>query len=289
MCNVLEIKNIVKNFGNKNILNNISFNIKKGDIIGLVGLNGAGKSTLISIILGILTSDSGKVIFNKENNFALSKGVMLQEVSMPENIKVVELIKMVLRFSSKKKDLNEILEISNLYSEKDYYCNKLSGGKQRALQFCLAIANDPDILFLDEPTVGMDFEAKIKFWKYINSIAQNKTIILTSHDISEIEKISNRILILNNGQISFDGNIDKLNKLNKFSKCIYISKNNLLIKLLNNNKIFEVNEYHLEDNNILIYSKNISKCIESLINNGISLEDIEIKSLGLETFLKENL
>ncbi|MGL4992147.1 MAG: ABC transporter ATP-binding protein [Sarcina sp.] len=289
MCNILEVKNIVKSFGDKKILNNISFEIKKGEIVGLVGLNGAGKSTLISIILGLLSSDSGKVLFNEINKNILSRGVMLQEVSMPENIKVVELIKMILKFSKKKMDLNELLQISNLYTEKNFYCNKLSGGKQRALQFCLAIANDPDILFLDEPTVGMDFEAKNKFWEYIKKIAQNKTIILTSHNINEIENFSNRILVLNNSQIIFDGDMIGLNKLNKFSKCIYISKSTSLIELLKNDELLEVNEFTLTDNNILIYSNNISKCIESLISKGILLENIEIKNLGLETFLKEKL
>ena len=112
MDNIIEIKNINKTFNATKVLNNITFSVKKGEIIGLVGLNGAGKSTLISIILNIIKPDYGEIIFNKELSTTI--GVMLQEISMPENIKVKELVQMILKFSHPKMNLDELLKISNL-------------------------------------------------------------------------------------------------------------------------------------------------------------------------------
>ena len=287
MDNIIEIKNINKTFNATKVLNNITFSVKKGEIIGLVGLNGAGKSTLISIILNIIKPDYGEIIFNKELSTTI--GVMLQEISMPENIKVKELVQMILKFSHPKMNLDELLKISNLTLQSNCYCSKLSGGKQRALQFCLAIANHPDILFVDAPTVGMDFEAKNKFWEYIFNIAKDKTIILTSHDIEEIESISNRILILDKGSIKLDTSTNKLKQSLKYSKYISVSFNELIYNLLKNNKISNVEKYSIEHEILLIYSNNISKTITDLLNNKISIDDIEIKNAGLEIFLKEHL
>lgn len=219
--NVFEISNITKSFKNKQILKGVDLVVNKGDIIGLLGLNGEGKSTLIKIILGILSQDSGEV----KRNFEIKSdvGVMLQEISMPEKMKVYEWLDMVKRFSTNSKSVESVLDSVNLRTVKNKYCDSLSGGQQRRVQFATAIINNPKVLILDEPTVGMDVVSKKAFWETLNTFSFSKdlTIILISHDMEEVSEFCNRVLILSKGLLVSDSKItdvqDKIEKRSSYS------------------------------------------------------------------------
>ncbi|CAD0139556.1 ABC transporter ATP-binding protein [Streptococcus thermophilus] len=221
MNNVFEISNITKSFKNKQILKGVDLVVNKGDIIGLLGLNGEGKSTLIKIILGILSQDSGEV----KRNFEIKSdvGVMLQEISMPEKMKVYEWLDMVKRFSTNSKSVESVLDSVNLRTVKNKYCDSLSGGQQRRVQFATAIINNPKVLILDEPTVGMDVVSKKAFWETLNTFSFSKdlTIILISHDMEEVSKFCNRVLILSKGLLVSDSKMtnvqDKIEKRSSYS------------------------------------------------------------------------
>lgn len=219
--NVFEISNITKSFKNKQILKGVDLVVNKGDIIGLLGLNGEGKSTLIKIILGILSQDSGEV----KRNFEIKSdvGVMLQEISMPEKMKVYEWLDMVKRFSTNSKSVKSVLDSVNLRTVKNKYCDSLSGGQQRRVQFATAIINNPKILILDEPTVGMDVVSKKAFWETLNTFSFSKdlTIILISHDMEEVSEFCNRVLILSKGLLVSDSKMtnvqDRIEKRSSYS------------------------------------------------------------------------
>ena len=219
--NVFEISNITKSFKNKQILKGVDLVVNKGDIIGLLGLNGEGKSTLIKIILGILSQDSGEV----KRNFEIKSdvGVMLQEISMPEKMKVYEWLDMVKRFSTNSKSVESVLDSVNLRTVKNKYCDSLSGGQQRRVQFATAIINNPKVLILDEPTVGMDVVSKKAFWETLNtfSFSKDMTIILISHDMEEVSEFCNRVLILSKGLLVSDSKMtnvqDKIEKRSSYS------------------------------------------------------------------------
>ncbi|WP_373104401.1 ABC transporter ATP-binding protein [Streptococcus lutetiensis] len=221
MNNVFEISNITKSFKNKQILKGVDLVVNKGDIIGLLGLNGEGKSTLIKIILGILSQDSGEV----KRNFEIKSdvGVMLQEISMPEKMKVYEWLDMVKRFSTNSKSVESVLDSVNLRTVKNKYCDSLSGGQQRRVQFATAIINNPKVLILDEPTVGMDVVSKKAFWEMLNTFSFSKdlTIILISHDMEEVSEFCNRVLILSKGLLVSDSKMtnvqDKIEKRSSYS------------------------------------------------------------------------
>ncbi|MDG3181982.1 ABC transporter ATP-binding protein [Streptococcus suis] len=221
MNNVFEISNITKSFKNKQILKGVDLVVNKGDIIGLLGLNGEGKSTLIKIILGILSQDSGEV----KRNFDIKSdvGVMLQEISMPEKMKVYEWLDMVKRFSTNSKSVESVLDSVNLRTVKNKYCDSLSGGQQRRVQFATAIINNPKVLILDEPTVGMDVVSKKAFWETLNTFSFSKdlTIILISHDMEEVSEFCNRVLILSKGLLVSDSKMtnvqDKIEKRSSYS------------------------------------------------------------------------
>ena len=219
--NVFEISNITKSFKNKQILKGVDLVVNKGDIIGLLGLNGEGKSTLIKIILGILSQDSGEVKRNFESKSDV--GVMLQEISMPEKMKVYEWLDMVKRFSTNSKSVESVLDRVNLRTVKNKYCDSLSGGQQRRVQFATAIINNPKVLILDEPTVGMDVVSKKAFWETLNTFSFSKdlTIILISHDMEEVSEFCNRVLILSKGLLVSDSKMtnvqDKIEKRSSYS------------------------------------------------------------------------
>jgi len=219
--NVFEISNITKSFKNKQILKGVDLIVNRGDIIGLLGLNGEGKSTLIKIILGILSQDSGEV----KRNFEIKSdvGVMLQEISMPEKMKVYEWLDMVKCFSTNSKSVESVLDSVNLRTVSNKYCVSLSGGQQRRVQFATAIINNPKVLILDEPTVGMDVVSKKAFWETLNTFSFSKdlTIILISHDMEEVSEFCNRVLILSKGLLVSDSKMtdvqDRIEKNSSYS------------------------------------------------------------------------
>lgn len=219
--NVFEISNITKSFKNKQILKGVDLIVNRGDIIGLLGLNGEGKSTLIKIILGILSQDYGEV----KRNFDIKSdvGVMLQEISMPEKMKVYEWLDMVKCFSTNSKSVESVLDSVNLRTVRNKYCDSLSGGQQRRVQFATAIINNPKVLILDEPTVGMDVVSKKAFWETLNTFSFSKdlTIILISHDMEEVAEFCNRVPILSKGLLVSDSKMtdiqDRIEKNSSYS------------------------------------------------------------------------
>lgn len=219
--NVFEISNITKSFKNKQILKGVDLIVNRGDIIGLLGLNGEGKSILIKIILGILSQDYGEV----KRNFDIKSdvGVMLQEISMPEKMKVYEWLDMVKCFSTNSKSVESVLDSVNLRTVRNKYCDSLSGGQQRRVQFATAIINNPKVLILDEPTVGMDVVSKKAFWETLNTFSFSKdlTIILISHDMEEVAEFCNRVLILSKGLLVSDSKMtdiqDRIEKNSSYS------------------------------------------------------------------------
>ncbi|MDK7227044.1 ABC transporter ATP-binding protein [Lactobacillus iners] len=221
MNNVFEISNITKSFKNKQILKGVDLIVNRGDIIGLLGLNGEGKSTLIKIILGILSQDYGEV----KRNFDIKSdvGVMLQEISMPEKMKVYEWLDMVKCFSTNSESVESVLDSVNLRTVRNKYCDSLSGGQQRRVQFATAIINNPKVLILDEPTVGMDVVSKKAFWETLNTFSFSKdlTIILISHDMEEVAEFCNRVLILSKGLLVSDSKMtdiqDRIEKNSSYS------------------------------------------------------------------------
>ena len=165
MTTALEVKHINKKYKNKVVLNDINFSIQSGEIVALIGKNGAGKSTLINIITKLIQQDSGQSkIFEKEKFDRNLIGVMMQENISLDRITVKEIIKLTRTYYRNPMSYQAILDLSELQNYTNHPMDKLSGGQKRKLQFALTLAGNPDLIFLDEPTVGMDAESRTKFW-----------------------------------------------------------------------------------------------------------------------------
>ena len=204
---VIEIKNINKQINKKRILNNISFDIFEGDCVALIGPNGAGKTTLMNCLLGNKFVDSGSIKINNlqptNNKLKKSVNVLPQENVVPQKLKVKELIDFVKKLYKdhlSDEEIDNLLRFDNKL--KETFASKLSGGQRRLLSFVLSLIGKPSILFLDEPTAGMDTSTRIRFWETLKN--DGLTIIYSSHYIEEVEHTADRILVLNKGELIRD-------------------------------------------------------------------------------------
>ena len=207
---VIEIKNINKQINKKRILNNISFDVFEGDCVALIGPNGAGKTTLMNCLLGNKFVDSGSIKINNlqptNNKLKKSVNVLPQENVVPQKLKVKELIDFVKKLYKdhlSDEEIDNLLRFDNKL--KETFASKLSGGQRRLLSFVLSLIGKPSILFLDEPTAGMDTSTRIRFWEIVNMLKNDGlTIIYSSHYIEEVEHTADRILVLNKGELIRD-------------------------------------------------------------------------------------
>lgn len=212
--NVIEMKNVSKSYGGfwdkKTILDEINLSVKAGEFVNLQGNNGAGKSTLINLILGLQTPDKGKIkVFGfdpKNPQSRLLAGCMLQRGRVPDHLKVKELINLVRSYYTTSFSTEELLERSNLKHRRYNRANQLSGGEERSLYFALAIAGNPDLLILDEPTNDLSDTARAKFWQQVKDFnREGKTIIVITHQQSDQQEMIaqvTRVLKLEDGKIS---------------------------------------------------------------------------------------
>ncbi len=206
MINAIQVNNLKKSYGNHIVLNNVDFCVQKGEIFALLGVNGAGKTTTLECIEGLRKYDSGSIKITGKI------GIQLQSASLPGHIKAMEAVRLFAKWNNSMIDwtMLDALGINEL-AKKQYY--QLSTGQKRRLHLALALTRNPDILFLDEPTAGLDVEGRISLHEQIRQLkAGGKTILLASHDMAEVEDLCDRIAILNKGKIAFIGTIEQLNK-----------------------------------------------------------------------------
>lgn len=218
---MLQIKNLTKFYGKRAVLQDLNLNIKQGEIYGLLGANGAGKTTTINIICGLLNYDDGLVNINGENLSARSKyllGVAPQEnllypqLSCAENLSFFGKI-YGLKGTKLKSAINRCLQGVNLLDRKDNAVDTLSGGMQRRVNIAVALIHNPKLLILDEPTTGLDIEARYEIWQLITSLKEEgMTILLTTHLLDEAQKLCDRIGIIKNGEIIAEGILEELRK-----------------------------------------------------------------------------
>ena len=283
MTTALEVKNINKKYKNKVVLNDINFSIQSGEIVALIGKNGAGKSTLINIITKLIQQDSGQSkIFEKEKFDRNLIGVMMQENISLDRITVKEIIKLTRTYYRNPMSYQAILALSELQDYTNHPMDKLSGGQKRKLQFALTLAGNPDLIFLDEPTVGMDAESRTKFWERIDELKkQGKTFLITSHYLEELEKVANRFIFLHNQKIIFDGS---LTEMGKQLKRVQVAFNSELIEDIFNKlpavlRVSELNHHYT------LITSDVNSLITQLVPYLSAIDNLEIRQQNLDTLM----
>jgi ABC-2 type transport system ATP-binding protein len=209
MIPILEVRNLIKRYPTVNAVDGVSFSVPEGICFGLLGPNGAGKTTTIEVMEGILAATSGEVLYRGElqgSRFREEAGILFQKTSLQDFLTVRQTLTMFRSLYDRGLDVEEVIRLCALEKLAARDNRKLSGGQQQRLLLAIALVNDPAILFLDEPTTGLDPQARRNFWELIQSIkARNKTIILTTHYMDEAELLCDDIAIMDGGHIIAQG------------------------------------------------------------------------------------
>jgi len=296
--NVLSVKNLNKIYNSKNsnsvsALNNLNLDVKEGEIFGLIGPNGAGKTTFINILAGTVFKTSGIVNvwgFDLDNNprqVRASIGIVPQDVNLDPFFSPRKLLELQAGLYGVKKNsriTDTILKLVSLEKEADSYARSLSGGMKRRLLMAKALVHKPPIIFLDEPTAGVDIDLRKNLWQNVRSLnKQGVTIILTTHYLDEAEEMCDRIGILNNGDlVALDSTKNLLNRI-KTKKVTFTTNRQVYLKenAFESLKIIS----NLKNEICVTYEKSKVK-IEEIINlikkNGIEIQDISTDDGDLE-------
>lgn len=309
MENIIEVKNVSKEYKKLKAIDDLSFEVKKGEILGLLGPNGSGKSTTINCILSLLKFNNGSIkIFGKEmkpNAYDIKRkiGVVFQDVAVFNELTVYENVDYFCGLyikdkSTRKKYIDEAISLVGLEEFTKFYPKQLSGGLLRRLNIACGIAHKPEIIILDEPTVAVDPQSRNNILEGIEKLRKNgATIIYTTHYMEEVEIICDRVIILDKGKILASGTTDELKKLASIEEKITVEVNNLdekYIKEIKKGKnIAEVTytnnmllvTYKEGDNNLVSLMDYLKK--ESIKYNKIYSERPTLNDVFLELTGKE--
>ena len=284
MTAAVQLENASKSFGSVKALHNVSIKVEPGEVVAFLGPNGAGKTTAISLMLGLRSPTSGSArIFGQNPREPKNRsriGVMLQESGVPGLLKVRELIELFTKFYSNPLMVSKVLEMANLTEKKDAIASTLSGGQKQRLYFALAVCGNPDVLFLDEPSVALDVESRRSFWTEISGFAKTgKTVILTTHYLEEADALANRIIVINKGEIVAQGSPNQI-KARVGGKNISFKLEGNQSKLLEN--VQNIQRFNITGESVNLYTHQPEKVLQEIFARGLDISNLSVTGAGLE-------
>ncbi|MDP4145531.1 MAG: ABC transporter ATP-binding protein [Bacillota bacterium] len=304
MNNIVTVKNLEKTYNTKRAINGISFSVNKGEIVGLLGPNGAGKSTTISILGTILSPDKGEITIlghNLKRNVKPIKqgiGIVPQDLAIYEEISAEKNVRFFaslykLKGKQLEEKVKEALELVGLSDKKNDKPKTFSGGMKRRLNIACAIAHQPQLIIMDEPTVGIDPQSRNHILESIKILKKRgATIIYSTHYMEEVESICDRIIIMNEGKIIAEGTKDELNQKVNDEVTYKFHANNL--DNLNLKKFYEINGVKkaafFENTMEITVDKskdNLNEIIAEILAKGCKIETMSSKEASLETVFLE--
>lgn len=214
-ASLARLHGVRKAYRNITALDGVGFTIRHGEVLSVLGANGAGKSTSIAVLLGLIAADAGEaeVLGLPPGDMAARRriGVMLQSAGIPDSAKVAELLELTRSYYPQPRSVADCVAMAGLDGLMDRRYGRLSGGQQRRVQFALAICGDPELLFLDEPTTGLDIDARQRMWATIRELVAGGTgVLLTTHYLEEAEALADRVVVLDRGRVVADGAMDEV-------------------------------------------------------------------------------
>jgi ABC-2 type transport system ATP-binding protein len=280
---VATLDRVSKNYESIRALRDVNFHVRAGEVVALLGPNGAGKTTAVKLLLGLMPPTSGRVnVFggdptNPENR--MRTGAMLQVGRVPETLRVREHIDLFSTYYQRSLPLEEVLAAAGLEKLRDRQYSDLSGGQKQRVLFALSICGDPDLLFLDEPTAGLDVEARRMMWDEIRRLVdRGKTVLLTTHYLQEADALADRIAVLHRGEIIAEGTPAEI-KAQTGGKRIRCITSLSLGTLRQMRGVREVRE---DREAVEIHTGEAEPILRELLARDPSLSGLEISSAGLE-------
>lgn len=206
----LELRSVSKNYGKVKALDDVDLRIEAGEVVALLGPNGAGKTTAINLLLGLIRPDQGQALmFGGSPDSTLNRirtGTLMQVSGIPETLTVQEHLEGFAAYYPQPLELQYVLEATGLTGLEKRLYSRLSGGQKQRLHLALALIGDPDVLFLDEPTTGLDVETRRALWQLVRNLSSSgRTVLLTTHYLEEADELADRIVMLRSGRIVADG------------------------------------------------------------------------------------
>lgn len=278
---ILQVNQLHKRYKDVNAVNGISFGIPQGICFGLLGPNGAGKTTTIEIIEGVIRESSGEILYKgklRDKTFAQQIGIQFQSTALPDFLTVREVIELFSSFYSQPQPLQKLVELCELADFIDREANKLSGGQKQRLLLALALINDPEIVFLDEPTTGLDPQSRRKFWDLMTMIkSRGKTIVLTTHYMEEAEFLCDELIIIDHGEIVVQGSPRQLLDTHLPHKRVCVDQQNVPF---NSSNI--VGEINLINNEIEITTSSVEQTLQALMAQRFDMSSLRVRNPTLE-------
>jgi ABC-2 type transport system ATP-binding protein len=280
---VASLEGVNKNYGEVQALKGVNFRVRAGEVVALLGPNGAGKTTAVKLLLGLLQPNTGKVRVlggdptNPENR--MRTGAMLQVGRVPETLRVREHIDLFSSYYQNPLPVAAVLAAAGLESLSERKFGDLSGGQRQRVLFALAICGNPDLLFLDEPTVGLDVEARRMLWEQIRQlVGRGKTVLLTTHYLQEADALADRVAVINKGEIIAEGSPSeiKAQTAGKRIRCI----TSLTIDTLR--QISGVTEVKEDREAFEIHTPEAEPVVRELLARDANLSRLEVSAAGLE-------
>lgn len=285
---IARLDGAVKRYGPLTALDGVDLQLKSGELLALLGPNGAGKTTAIGLLLGLIRADLGTVdLFGMDPQRIEARrriGVMLQNAELPPTLRVSELLRLTASYYPAPRTPAESAELAGITDLLQRPYAKLSGGQQRRVQFALALCGRPELLFLDEPTVGMDIEARQNLWTAIRQLlAEGCSVLLTTHYLEEAEALADRVSVMAHGRMIHEGTVDQLRArvALKRIRC----RSALSVDTVRDWP--EVSEARLQSERLHIAAADAEAVVRRLLHADASLCELEVQRAGLAEAFSE--
>ena len=283
---LIEIVAVEKQYKTVRAVDGVSLAIGRGSCFGLLGPNGAGKTTLIEMIEDIISPTTGSIYYKGKKRaarFRQEVGIMFQQTALLSFLTVAETLETFSRLYDHTDDVNRLIRLCHLEEVKDQFNDKISGGQKQRLLLALALLNRPELVFLDEPSTGLDPQARRNLWDIINQVkSQGRTIILTTHYMEEAEKLCDDIAIMDRGQVIARGAPQDLIRQHCRRATLAVPKDRIV------DKLDRVDGFRRErGDQVLIRTENVNALIEQLLALDVDLDGVNVQTPTLEdVFLK---
>jgi ABC-2 type transport system ATP-binding protein len=280
---IARLHSVTRRYGQTTALDGLNLSLHPGEVVALLGPNGAGKTTAVRLLLGLIAPTSGTVRVMgrdpRDSDARTSIGAMLQVTRIPETLKVREHIDLFRSYYPRPLSTAEIVRVARLEGMEDKLFGKLSGGQKQRVLFGLALAGNPELVFLDEPTVGMDIESRRGLWEQIRQLAaQGKTVLLTTHYLEEADMLANRIVVINKGKIIAEGTPSQIKHrvTGRRIRCITRLEEEFLLTLPS------VVSVERDREAIVVTAAAAERVVREMLLRDETLHSLEISAPGLE-------
>ena len=281
MASILEVKQLCKSYNKVKVVENISFQLPSHSCLGLLGPNGAGKSTTMEMIEGLRKPDSGEIYFKgrvRQDRDLEHFGVQFQETALPPQLTVRESLQMFSHLYQNSRKIDDLITLCQLSEFQHKEHNQISGGQRQRLLLAIALCNNPDIILLDEPTTGLDPQARRHLWTIVQDIkAEGKSMILTTHYMDEAQELCDDLMIIDHGKIIAEGSPQSL--IGKYCDNVVID----LPCLLDVSKWEEhLGDFYQHENKVEIHTQKVREVLQFLLNSNCDVSKLSVRQSHLE-------